>query len=197
MITTPVVAFVNHLLEEEQWARDRLAPFAGKRVRVTASPLPDLAFEVREGGWLEVAPTDEPQPDLVVALEATALPALARGDDSALQTMTFSGDAELAAALQFLFRNLSWDVEEDLARVIGDLAAHRLVNSAREFLAWQKDAAARIGENLAEYLSEEAAMLAPRPELARYAREVAELRDAVERLEKRLERIDRGLTGGK
>jgi ubiquinone biosynthesis protein UbiJ len=111
--------------------------------------------------------------------------------------MTFSGDAELAAALQFLFRNLSWDVEEDLARVIGDLAAHRLVNSAREFLTWQKDAAARIGENLAEYLSEEAAMLAPRPELARYAREVAELRDAVERLEKRLERIDRGLTGRK
>lgn len=195
MLAVPIVGFVNHLLEQEAWARDRLAPFAGKRVRVTASPLPDLAFAVREGGLLEPAPSGAP--DLVIALSAAALPGLARRDESVLQGVAFTGDADLAAGLQFLFRHLKWQVEEDLSRVIGDVAAHRIVGAGREFIEWQKDAAERLGQNLAEYLTEEAGVLAPAAELARFARDVAELSDAVERLEKRLDHLARALDAGR
>jgi len=99
-------------------------------------------------------------------------------------------DAELAAALQYLARHLRWEVEEDLSRVVGDVAAHRIASTARDFLAWQKDAGVRLGENVAEYLTEEAALLAPPASLARFGRDVADLVDALERLEKRLDRID-------
>ncbi len=195
MIAVPIVGFVNHLLEEEAWARDRLAPFAGKRVRVTATPLPDLALAIREGGLLAPAPSGAP--DLVIALQAAALPGLARRDESVLQGIAFTGDADLAAAVQFLFRHLEWQVEEDLSRVVGDVAAHRIVGAGREFLAWQKDAAERLGQNLAEYLTEEAGVLAPAAERARFARDVAELADAVERLEKRLDYLARALDGAR
>ncbi|MGH8679948.1 MAG: SCP2 sterol-binding domain-containing protein, partial [Burkholderiales bacterium] len=66
VVSFPVIAFVNHLLAEEQWARDKLAPFAGKRVRVTAPALPDLAFAVANDGMLEAA--GEGDPDLTIAL---------------------------------------------------------------------------------------------------------------------------------
>ncbi|MGH7341381.1 MAG: sterol-binding protein, partial [Candidatus Rokuibacteriota bacterium] len=66
VVSFPVIAFVNHLLAEEQWARDRLMPFAGKRVRVTAPALPDLAFAVANDGMLEAA--GEGDPDLTIAL---------------------------------------------------------------------------------------------------------------------------------
>jgi ubiquinone biosynthesis protein UbiJ len=191
MVSFPVIAFINHLLAEEQWARDRLAPFAGKRVRATASALPDLAFAVAADGMLEAS--GEGEPDLTIGLSPAALPKLLARDESLLQTIAFSGDAELAAALQFLFRNLRWEVEEDLSRVVGDVAAHRIAATGRAFAAWQKDAAERLGQNVAEYLTEEAALLAPKPDLARFAREVAELVDAVERLEKRLDRVARAL----
>jgi ubiquinone biosynthesis protein UbiJ len=191
VLDRPVILFINHLLAEEQWARDRLVPFAGKRVRVTAPALPDLDFAVASDGMLEAVADGDP--DLTIALTPAALPKLLTRDETVLQTIAFSGDAELAGALQFLFRNLRWEYEEDLSRVVGDVAAHRIATTGRAFAAWQKDAAERLGQNVAEYLTEEAELLAPKPELERFSREVADLVDAVERLEKRLDRIARAL----
>jgi ubiquinone biosynthesis protein UbiJ len=188
VISLPAIAFVNHLLAEEPWAREKLAPFADKRVRVKAVPLPDLAFAVTAEGTLESAA--EGEPDLTVTLSPADLPRLLQGDDTVLRSIGFTGDAELAAALQYLARHLRWEVEEDLSRVLGDVAAHRIASTARDFLAWQKDAGVRLGENVAEYLTEEAALVAPPAALARFGRDVADLVDALERLEKRLDRID-------
>ena len=193
----PVVAFLNHLLEAAPWARDRLAPFAGRTWRVELTPLPDLAFVVREDGML--GSSDALEPHLVVTLTPAALPALARRDETVVREMTFTGDAELAAALQYLARHLEWDVEEDLSRVVGDVAAHRIAGGARDFVAWQKEAAVRLGQNFAEYLTEEANVIAPQAEVAGFARAVDDLRDAVERLEKRIAHLEqskgRGTTG--
>ena len=188
MIELPVIAFVNHLLDAEPWAREKLAPFAGKRVRVKALPLPDLALAVSAEGKLEPAP--ELDPDLTVTLSPADLPRLIQGDDTILRSINFAGDAELAAALQYLAKHLRWEFEEDLSRVVGDVAAHRIAGTARDFVAWQKDAGQRLGENFAEYLTEEAGLLAPPAALARFGRDVADLVDALERLEKRLDRID-------
>ena len=188
VIELPVIAFVNHLLEAEPWAREKLVPFAGKRVRVKAVPLPDLAFAVTAEGKLERAA--ELEPDLTVTISPADLPRLLQGDDTVLRSIAFSGDAELAAALQYLAKHLRWEFEEDLSRVVGDVAAHRIAGTARDFLAWQKDAGQRLGENVAEYLTEEARLLAPPAALAWFGRDVADLVDALERLEKRLDRID-------
>jgi ubiquinone biosynthesis protein UbiJ len=184
----PVAAFLNHLLESAPWARERLAPFAGWTWRVELAPLPDLSFVVRESGMLETS--DAAEANLVVTLTPAAIPALARRDETVLREMTFAGDVELAAALQYLFRHLEWDIEEDLSRVVGDVAAHRIAGGARDFVAWQKEAALRLGQNFAEYLTEEADILAPPAEVSGFVRAVDELRDAVDRLEKRIERLE-------
>ncbi|MFO1363076.1 MAG: SCP2 sterol-binding domain-containing protein [Burkholderiales bacterium] len=188
MVSLPAATFLNHLLEAAPWARERLAPFAGRSWRVTLAPLPDLTFAVLETGLLDAS--DASEPHLVIALTPAALPALARRDETVLREMTFTGDAELAAALQYLARHLEWDVEEDLSRAVGDVAAHRIAGGARDFLAWQKEAALRLGQNFAEYLTEEADVIAPRTEVAAFARAVDDLRDAVERLEKRIARLE-------
>src|SRR5262245_1005035 len=114
MIGLPFVACVNHLLRGEPSAQARLAPFAGKQIRVIAAPLPELCFSVREGGLLDEAAAAGTS-DCTITLAPAALPGLLRRDEAVLRGITFTGDAELAAALQFLFRNLRWDVEEDLA----------------------------------------------------------------------------------
>jgi ubiquinone biosynthesis accessory factor UbiJ len=57
----------------------------------------------------------------------------------------------------------------------------------------------RLGQNFAEYLTEEANVIAPQAEVAGFARAVDDLRDAVERLEKRIAHLEqskgRGTTG--
>ncbi len=193
VISASAAGFLNHLLEAAPWARERLAPFAGRSWRVTLAPLPDLTFVVLDTGLLDAS--DAPEPHLVVALTPAALPALARRDETLLREMTFTGDAELAAALQYLARHLEWDMEEDLARVVGDVAAHRIAGGARDFMAWQKEAALRLGQNFAEYLTEEAGVIATPADVSAFARAVDDLRDAVERLEKRIAHLERSKQG--
>jgi ubiquinone biosynthesis protein UbiJ len=184
----PAVAAINHLLAREAWATDRLRPFAGRRLRLRLPPLPDLALAIAETGLLERAPGDAAA-DLTITLKPGALPGLLARDDRLMREADIAGDTDLAAALQAVFRNLRWDVEEDLSRVVGDAAAHRAVSAGRSFTAWQKDAAQRLGDNVAEFLKEESGQL-PRPaDVAAFSREVAEARDAVERLEKRIARL--------
>ncbi len=184
-LETPLVVALNRLLEAEAWARERLAPFAGETVELRAPPLPALRFAIVEGGRL--APGTSPS--LTLTLTPESLPALARGEEHFMRSVGIDGNARLAQEVLHLARHLRWDAEEDLSRLVGDAAAHRAMALARDFAAWQADAARRLAESFMEYAQEEGRLLAPRAGYAAFAAEVAELRDALERLDKRIGRL--------
>jgi ubiquinone biosynthesis protein UbiJ len=54
--------------------------------------------------------------------------ALARGDKPKVR---IEGDVQLAAEINWLIDHVRWDAEEDLARLMGDAAAHTLAQVAR------------------------------------------------------------------
>lgn len=184
LFSLPLVGFINHLLAREEWAREKLRPFADKVVHIRIAPTPTLRLRISDAGMIEA--TDAAEADLTLDIRAGTLPGLLRHDEAALREIGIQGDTELAAAVQFLFRNLRWEVEEDLSRVLGDAAAHRLAQSGRAFMAWQRDATVRAGENVAEYLQDEARLLVRRTEVEAFGRDITALRDAVERLDKRI-----------
>ena len=186
---TPAVAFcffVNRLLDAESWARERLARFAGEAVELALAPLPTVRVTIVEGGRLQ--PGGE-APSLVLRLGPAALFALARSEEDFLRAVEVNGNARLAQEIASLARHLRPDVEEELSRLVGDVAAHRIAGAAREFAAWQLDAAKRLGNAAADFLAEETRLLVRREEQAGHARALAELRDALARLEKRIERL--------
>ena len=185
---TPFLLGLNHLLEAEPWARERLAPFAGEVVELRPGPLPALRFAIGEGGRVAAAST-ESQPSLSIRVGPEALGALARGEDALMRAVDVSGNAHLAHEVLLLLRHLRWDLEEDLSRVIGDAAAHRLVAVAKQLAGWQADAARRTAEGVMEYVLEEKRLLLRRAELDQLGAAAALLRDALERLEKRVERL--------
>jgi ubiquinone biosynthesis protein UbiJ len=185
-LESPLVAVLNRLLEAEGWARERLAPFAGETVEFRAPPLPALRFAILAGGTL--APGTAAS--LTLTLKPESLPALARGEDHFMRTVSIDGNAQLAQEVLHLARHLRWDAEEDLSRLIGDAAAHRVAGLAKDFGAWQLDAVRRLAQGFMEYAQEEARLLAPRAGHAAFAGEIARLRDALERLEKRIGRLE-------
>jgi ubiquinone biosynthesis protein UbiJ len=187
VLETPFAYALNRLLEAEPWARERLAPFAGETVELRAPYLPAVRFAIVAGGRL--APGGEPS--LRIALRAGALGALARGEDHFMREVDIEGNARLAQEVLHLARHLRWDFEEDLSRLVGDAPAHAMAQALRGVVSWHRDAARRLGENLMEYALEEGRLVAPRAEFAAFAADVARLRDAIERLEKRLERVER------
>ncbi len=107
--------------------------------------------------------------------------------------LTIRGDIQLGQRFQNLFSRLSPDWEEGLAGVIGDVPAHQLARFARRLLEWNRDAIRTLGLDGAEYLKEEAFVLAKRERVQEFLRAVDGLRADTDRLEKRLER----LAGGK
>jgi ubiquinone biosynthesis protein UbiJ len=188
---SPFIAALNRLLQGEPWARERLLPFAGETLELRAPPLPSLRFVISAEGGL-VHATVASEASLVVTLRPEALAAAVKGEDHLLRSIDVAGNAKLASEVMFLARHLRWDAEEDLARIVGDVAAHRLAGLARDAAAWHADAAKRIAASFMEYAVEERRVLVKRDALAEFSDAVARLRDGVERLEKRVERLAGG-----
>ena len=177
---------LNHLLAAEEWARARLAPFAGASIEVRNPPFPALRFLILTDGTVEAGGG---APALTVTLGPQAVLELARGREHFMRAIEVAGDPALAAEVRLLVRHLRWDAEEDLSRLVGDIAAHRLAEAGRAFLAWHSDAARRLSESLADYAVDEKRLLVANAEMASFAAVLARLRDAVERLEKRVARL--------
>jgi len=188
MIERPFTAALNHLLAAEPWAREKLAPFTQEVIELRAPSFPALRLAVQEDGLLREA-TGDAAPSLLIRLKAEAPAALLRGKEHFLRAVEVSGNAKLADAVMLLAGNLRWDFEEDLSRLLGDVAAHRLAEALRSFAAWQADAARRMGESLGDYMAEESRLLVRRAELDALAGAAATLRDAVGRLEQRIRRL--------
>jgi len=128
-----LVLVVNHVLAAEPEATGRLLPHRGRVLRLELArlprllpSLPELAFEVTAAG-LMAACSDAAQADLRVRIDASNPAALAlralSGEPPALE---IEGDAELAGDVDWVLRNLRWDVEADLERLFGPMVAHEL-----------------------------------------------------------------------
>lgn len=182
------VAAVNHVLARTGWASDRLRAHAGRQFRIDARPAL-LEARITDAGLLE-APEPDSDPDVTLTVPLAQAPLVLRGGMASLMShVRIAGDAEFAEALGFVFRNLAWDAEEDLARVVGDAPAHRIVGTLRALHAAHLRMLEGLSSNVAEYLAHEADTLVPRAEQEAFAREVAALRDAVARTEKRVARL--------
>jgi len=191
MISSLFLSATNHLLSQAGWARQRLQPHAGRTARLALSPLAEVDFVVANEGQLAEWSGEE-APDVTLRLAVADLPRLlVDGLETAMRHVRIEGNAEFAEALGFVFRHLRWDAEEDLARLFGDIAAHRLVEGGRKVVDEGRRGFERASGNLAEYLTEESSLLVPRQALPAFAEEMVALRDAVARLDKRVARLEK------
>ncbi len=123
-------------------------------------------------------------PALLAMMKGAATPAAGKG------AVSVRGDAEVAELYRELLALVRPDPEEETARLFGDVAARRLGNVARQTVGWLKDAKRSVGENIAEYLTEESRDLVNRTELDEFLRAVDDLREGADRLEARIRRLD-------
>jgi ubiquinone biosynthesis protein UbiJ len=179
---------VNHVLRSAPLALERLRAHAGRTVAFRIGPM-EMALTVQSTGEVAAAVPGASE-DLRVRLSPFLVPRLAAGEEAAFGEIEMQGDAQLAQEVSYLARNLRWDFEEDLSKAVGDIAAHRIASAARAFSRWGREAALRLGQNAAEYWTEESPLIASRVKVESFVREVPRLRDAVDRLEKRIERLE-------
>lgn len=189
MISRLFLSATNHLLAQSAWARQRLMPHAGRTAHVDLSPL-RLDFSIAADGHVADWAGGDASPDVRLTLPAAELPSIVtEGIGGLMRHVRIEGNAEFADALGFVFRNLRWDLEEDLSHLVGDIVAHRAVATGKAFGEAQRRVLGNVAGNVAEYLTEERPLLVQRQALAEFARELVDLRDAVSRLDKRIARL--------
>lgn len=189
MLTQFVVAGLNRLLQDAPWGRARLAPFSG---HIAALHLPGLSLHlgVDAEGYFSEASSDTPA-EVEITLPASAFSGLSEGPEGVLRKAELRGSADFAETLGFVLRNLSWDYEETLSRFVGDIAAHRIAQGLHQFALWQREAASNLAQNIGEFLADERPVLTRPRAVADFARTVGELREALSRLEARVERLEK------
>ena len=184
--SSAAIAVLNRMLVREQWARDKLAPFAGRSARFDAAPF-TLTLQVADGGVFAATNPSEPAVIIVVAL--SSLPLAMLDPKAAMKDVRLSGDAEFAQALAFVLQNLRPEPEEELSRFVGDAAAQRLVGFMRASASQWKQAADNMLDSTVHYVVTENPMVVGRDDLEVFNQDVNRLRDAVARAEKRIDRL--------
>ena len=180
----PIAPAINHLLESASWARERLKPFAGKILRFNLAPF-TVTLAIRASGEVEDSPVTGAADASFTLTSGVALRVLA-ADPDAWREVEVNGDTALAREILAIAQNLRWDVEEDLSRVFGDIAAHRMVQAGNELKRWQRETADSIARSAVAYWTEEQPLIAARQDIERFVREVDALRDDVARLEQHI-----------
>ena len=179
---------LDALLSREPWAQARLAPHAGKIARLVMG-MGTLTLQVSEQGGVVLAPADA-VPNVTLTVATDKLSALMSADTAQrMSAVRIDGDAALAHVIGDLARDLRWDAEDDVAKVIGDIPAARLFGFAHGVAQGARTGARRFAENVAEYLSEESGAVASSYELEAWSAGVRKIRDDSERAAKRVDAL--------
>lgn len=193
MFTQAAAHLLNRNLPRSPRARELCADLAQRRVAlsidgfaqrfVLGSDGQRLTLE-RETAGPEATPAHAEFHGTPLNLLALAGPdaegVIRRGD------VRIDGDAEIAQRFRTLMHLLRPDIEEEMSRLLGDAAAHRLGRVAAGMLGFGRRCVSTGTRNVAEYLAHERGDLVPRAEADAFHADVDRLREDIDRLAARI-----------
>ena len=194
-VLRPLARVLNRNIRETTPARELCEKLDGAAIAVRVRNTGLTAWFLVRDDVLEVVTDYDGEPDVVITGSLLTLGRM--GGAAGLEalrdgSLELTGDAHTAERFQRLLALARPDLEEELSGIVGDAAAHRMGEVARGLGKWASDARATMGANVREYLQEESRDVPSRYEAERFASDVATLRDDVDRLEARIDRLQDG-----
>jgi ubiquinone biosynthesis protein UbiJ len=193
MILDRLEAALNRSLTESRKAKTLARQLDGRVMSIVAQGTPlAIHFKVHEGRFT-LSTRHEGTADATLAgtpLSLLALAGPAAEDSLRGGSVRIEGDAEVAQKFRDLLQQSRPDFEEELSRLIGDVAARQVAQAARGFLDWGRKASGAFATNVAEYLQEEGRDVPVRVEIEEFLESVDDLRESTDRLEARIARLE-------
>jgi len=135
-----LVLLINHVVSREPIAARRLQPLAGRSLIVHLAgwpallpAAPDLILGVTPAGLFERLDSAANGPGgLRIEIDMSNPARLALGAlGGEMPNVSVQGDAAFASEMHWLMDNLRWDIEDDLAGIVGPLPARQLAQFGR------------------------------------------------------------------
>lgn len=199
MISAVVQKAINALLASDPDMLPKVQALQGKRIEVAIDLISEHCWllEFDQGTILVFDNQVTGQADarmrggLFGFLRGAARP----GDRSVFSDggLEVSGDVRLVQDFAELIANLKPDWPEKVAPVLGDQVTYRLEQVVMILGRWRQDLRNKIDTDTGDYFREEARLLAPQRCVNEFSDDVDELVAAVERLEMRVNRLQKNL----
>jgi len=186
-------ATINGYLALDPEGAARIGDLQGKVILIEVTGLDTRLYLIPGPAGVHLYGDYAGTPDSVLRATPLALARLGvsrrKADRLFSGEVRIEGDTHLAQALGDFLSGLEVDWEEQLARLVGDVDAHRISSQIRAVGRWRQRTAATLSEDIKEYLQEEARLLPGHYEVRAFLDEVDRVRDGVERLAARIERL--------
>jgi ubiquinone biosynthesis protein UbiJ len=183
---------LNRYLSLDAETLSRLAALTGKVIAVELRGLGITLHMAPHGGGIQLLHDYDGSTDAVISGAPLALARVGLGEERGLLfagEVEISGDVTLGQRFEAILREIDIDWEEQLSRLIGDVAAHQVGNLVRDTLNWGARSMDTLGRDITEYLQEESRQVPQADEVNEFLAAVDVLRNDVERLEARVKRL--------
>lgn len=186
-------AAINRYLRLDPAALARLAPLAGKVIAVELRGLDLTLHMLPHAGGVHLLHDYLGTPDTIISGAPFSL--LRLGADKAGRgpllegAVEVRGDMEAGQRFEAVLRDIDIDWEEQLSRLVGDVAAHQVGVALRGVRDWGRRGADHLRRDVGDYLQEESTQLPRREEVDEFTAGVDHLRGDADRLAARVRRL--------
>jgi len=186
---------LNRVLAMDEEACVALAALEGRTLAVDLTDTPCyLVFTITDAG-IELNEETPARADVTVTGTPGAFIGFARGGNGGIAgRVDIVGDVGVAQEIQTILRNLDLDWEESLSDWIGDSLARKAGNLARDTARFLSQSGRTLEMDASEYLRYEKEILPDRSEIEEFSAAVDTLRNDVERLKIRINRLQQALS---
>ena len=164
----------------------KLKNFTGKKILIKISEL-EMYFKVNDQGLL-VLNDEKVLPDASILMTLNSF--FNQITSKKNKDITIQGDIDLAKEVSEALKEIRWDIEEDLSKVIGDIAANKIGRIGKDLIDGSKSAAINIAEAAKEYWEEESPLIAKRMRVEQLLSDIDIISEDVERLEAKINSLE-------
>lgn len=183
---TALLPIINHLIQQNRETQAELAAFAGNTLSLRVAGL-HIQGTFDGQGFLKPAAAEA---DTEINFRPSAVQKVLQAQTPGVGDVEIGGDTGLGMALLPLIGSLRYHAHDDLSRMFGDALAGSINTRAEKTGNLFKKMGLSVLEQLGEFAREPESPVADRETLAVWSREVDTLRDDVERLAVRLEKLE-------
>lgn len=196
ILATLLEGAVNRVLSLDDNSSQRLQRLAGRTLQLDIESLGITLFFTFSKRRVGVSTRSGSEPDTVICGSPSALFSMAApegagswGSDGSRVIIT--GDANLARDLERLFSQLDPDWEGSLSRLFGDVWGHQVAAGLRSGAEHARESAGNAGEMIEEYFNRGQGPVVHANELPEFSEAIDEVGSMAERIEERLDRLER------
>ena len=187
---------INNYIALDPEAPEKLGAFDGKWICIEVLGINRNIYLFVDGSHISVLPECDAEPDTIISGTPAALIKLGINRDAApllfAHEVEIRGDVRVGRQFKALLADMDIDWEEQLASMVGDVAAHGFFNAFNELRNWGSSAASNFTDDVSEYLQEESRDVVSGAEMEAFFEDVDALRNDADRLEAKIKQI----TGG-